>query len=213
MVTSVVEPWSRYKNTAGEIITCVERRAPDFGSVIAVKSVQSEGLMTQFQIHWRSEAENPTRVIGVDYRLQINAFTVQRVVDGVKAKMQKKMTELYIPSPLMRVFTGQVIRQLITAGGCAQVLTPWINNPQDNQRLLTPQLGERQARTLTRGESVTVRGAQLHCDRCEYLGDQYQPGTEFWIDQTGLLQRYRWRQDEKTLWDVELAEYQQSPGV
>jgi hypothetical protein len=37
---------------------------------------------------------------------------------------------------------------------------------------------------------------------CEYTGDQYAPGTLFYLDREDRLLRYRWQQEEGQDWDV-----------
>jgi hypothetical protein len=39
---------------------------------------------------------------------------------------------------------------------------------------------------------------------CEYQGDQYAAGTQFWLDEDDLLLRYTWQQSPAQFWDVRL---------
>ena len=43
----------------------------------------------------------------------------------------------------------------------------------------------------------------------EYIGDQYQAGSQFWVNDKHLLARYRWQQAEDQAWDTLLENYRQ----
>ena len=87
-------------------------------------------------------------------------------------------------------------------GGRGVVVLPFIGNPALTSRLLLPVSSERQARVLETDAELELAGASVRCRRCEYLGDQYGPGTEFWLAEDKLLLRYQWRQSPQQHWDI-----------
>lgn len=84
-----------------------------------------------------------------------------------------------------------------------RVLVPWIKDPRDTAQLFTPAISEREAH-LQRAETLDTDQGSVNTRLFQYVGDQYQTGSSFWVDERGLLQRYRWQQDQAREWDTRL---------
>ena len=110
----------------------------------------------------------------------------------------------------MRIYAGPLIARLLAMGGQGAVLLPFIGDPADEERLLRPQVSQRQASVLENDVELQLGGADFRCRVCEYSGDQYAPGTRFWLAEDDLLVRYRWQQAQDQQWDVWLQRSAQS---
>jgi hypothetical protein len=92
----------------------------------------------------------------------------------------------------------------LAMGGQGAVLLPFIGDPADEERLLRPQVSQRQAKVLEKDVELTLGGTDFRCRVCEYVGDQYAPGTRFWLAEDDLLVRYQWQQAQDQQWEVML---------
>jgi hypothetical protein len=198
--TDIEETWEIHGN-AGDRLIRSRRTAPSAGLSIEVESHQLQGVTTRCLIDWRYGAQ---RVSG-DYR-----FNGQRLSATLRAGKRQHRCDMDLGDavffPLLRVFTGATINALLSRGGCGRVLVPWVRDPQDQARLLTPTASTRHA-TLVRRERVTVAGRRIRCGCFDYSGGEYPPGTLFWVDRHGVLLRYRWQQDPANSWEVSLLDY------
>ena len=203
----VVEPWSIHRQANGDVVTRSERDSRSFGNQIRVHSVQSGALMSSFQVQWDRFEEGAIKTVYADYRMDSGLLELIRTgIDGESQRSSQSLPGGCVVSPLMRIYTGAVIQQLVKAGK-SPVLVPWIRDPEDTARLLEPLFSEREA-SFQAEENLSLAGCEQHARRYEYFGGEYQPGTLFWLDQHEVLLRYRWQQDERTLWETNLEEYQ-----
>lgn len=202
---SISEPWARYTNDQGLIITRVERVAPEYGMKMAVQSLECEGLIKKFQVQYETQSSHQSSVILADYDIAEGVYSASRSVNGLASQhYRQQLEEAFFASPLMRVYVGPTLKWIESQGGSALVLMPWIHDPGNEQRMLEPRLGERRVQLTEKAELVEMKGLRQHCDCYEYTGDQYQAGSRFWIDDQGLLQRYCWQQNDGSHWDVQL---------
>ena len=204
----IAESWRRRGRAPGEWSISSQRSAG--GVEITVEASVVAGLVTAFVVAWQDKAIT----LQADYTLLANRVCVERSRNGCDSE------SLDIPlhndrpapllSPLMRIFAGPLIAQLLDRKGRGEVLVPAIGDPGAAQTLLTPLLSERSARVVEDNVMLASDGLSRSCRLCEYQGDQYGPGTQFWLDEDNLLLRYRWQQSTQQQWDVWLRRDQGS---
>ncbi len=203
----VVEPWSRHQ--LGDIvITRAERDAKELGSQILVHSVSVAGKIAEFDVVMRKFEHDQVDEVSASYQCDADQVVIRRTDAGGEVHQQSLQLGDYIISPLMRIYTGEVIQRLEGRGEC-QVLVPWIRDPNDLEQLLTPLTSQRQA-NFEAMEILELAGRSVNTRRYQYFGGEYQPGTLFWLDQEAVLQRYLWQQDEHHCWDTRLETYKRA---
>lgn len=183
------------------------KSARSFGdTLLQVDATETGRRIEQFQVCWQSGDELP---IQASYQLNDDVLAISRTEgSGTGTDTQVAAPSgLTLLFPLMRIFVGPVIENFLSAGGEGTVVLPSIADPQDRASLLTMQESVRSARLLDAEDQLQRDGETITCRRCEYLGDQYTAGSEFWLAPDGLLQRYRWQQSENQLWDVWLQRH------
>jgi hypothetical protein len=198
--TPVREHWRRHRQAAGEWLVTSGRSAP--GVNIEVEAQMTEGLVTQFEVLWWADDRPELRA---HYTAQDGAVEVVRTQGAVTERERVSLGSskaAVLLSPLMRIYAGPLIARLLAMGGHGAVLLPSIGDPADEERLLRPQISQRQARVLENDVELHLGGADFRCRVCEYIGDQYAPGTRFWLAEDDLLVRYQWQQAQDQLWDV-----------
>ena len=207
----IVEPWSRHRNSSGDIITRAEREAHSFGNHILVHSLERNGVMVRFDVTMRNLVEHNESEVTARYQLFDDSVNVARTAaDSAVTEQVEVLQPGFIPSPLMRIYTGTVIQRLV-AQGESQVLVPWIRDPNNLEQLLKPLTSQRRA-VFQAEETVDSNGGAVTARRYEYFGGEYQPGTLFWLDNNDVLLRYLWQQDDQTCWDTRLEQYCLAPG-
>ena len=195
----VDERWERSSLEEGGWQIKSVRKAGDVS--LEVNATEVGERINQFQVCWKTGDELP---IHASYQLNGDVLAVTRT-EGAGVGLDTKVTApsgLTLLFPLMRIFVGPVIENLLSGGGEGTIILPSIADPQDRVSLLALQKSVRTARVLDAEDRLQREGETITCWRCEYLGDQYTAGNEFWLAPDGLLQRYRWQQGENQLWDV-----------
>ena len=109
--------------------------------------------------------------------------------------------------PLLRIFTGPIVRKLHALGEFAAVCVPDIRPGRNLDSLLTPLISQRRARLLQRGRKE-IDGRPIGADCFEYRGGEYPPGTLFWVDDHDVLLGYEWKNPDNETWQVQLQAYQ-----
>ena len=202
----VLEPWTLHALADGRRVMRCCRDASSYGNQILVHSIQSGNVISRFELQWNKVGGDKPQRIFADYRFSDNSLEVTRTaVDGEVKITHQDLDPGCVISPLMRIYSGAVTQQLLKAGK-SQVLVPWIRDPDDSSRLLEPLLSEREA-YFQAEEIITVAGKDYQSRRYEYFGGEYHPGTLFWLDEYDVLLRYRWQQDENTVWEKNLEDY------
>ena len=185
----VEEHW-RIKSLDGDQrLMTSERIAP--GIRIKVNATEQAGIVSQCQIAWQSEQSDE---LTVEYFLAAESFRY-RLGDDDWRSVSPDTGDSLVLYPLMRIFTGPVILRLAALGGEGDVLVPAIGDPSDRDGLLRPELTRR---------CVTHLASEADGDLWQFTGGQYDESARFWIDSSGLLARYLWRQDADREWDVRL---------
>ena len=199
--TAVEERWQRRRHASGEWQVSSSRRAP--GLEILVDARVNAGLVTSFDVAW-CQPGSPD--IHAEYGLAADRVVVSRRVSTEAAATEEVLLHVGAAPPLlfplMRIFTGPLIARLLEGAGKGAVVLPAIADPADRAALLRPVLSQREARVVEEGIELELAGARFQCSRCEYLGDQYGPGSWFWLGADELLVRYQWQQSPQQHWDV-----------
>ena len=192
--TGVREPWRIDELSDGALLVNVERDARAFGTTILLAAVCHAPLaaLSFRRIEILLTNEHETRAL-YEFAGQVITFT-RTVDDGAPQRETFSLLDNAVVSPLMRVFLGATIQQVAARGqgDAVPVLVPALENLQDTERLLRPTFDQRRA----------VRQG----DGCwQYLGERYDEQSQFWLDASGLLIRYRFQQSADTVWQVELT--------
>jgi hypothetical protein len=103
--------------------------------------------------------------------------------------------------PLMRCYSGKVIRQIVAQGGSATVIVPDIRDPYNKETVLLPLFEERTAQKLS-DETITIDGTDYDTEVFSYVGGAYDDAARFWLVGE-MLVRYTFED-----WDVQLVEWQ-----
>lgn len=202
----VIEPWQRHQKADGSIVTRAERDATVFGNKMLCYTEEVNGKFTVIELRFESTSDT-------------NQFVyAEYLLDGSKAVFNHKTSTSNVSQridingaiclPLMRVFYGKVLEETISRGGQATVLVPWIKDPTNLEKFFTPHFSDRTASVLIDKDTLTIDNAEQNATVYEYIGDQYQAGSKFWVNENQLLCRYCWQQDENLAWDTLLEEYQ-----
>jgi len=197
---AIDERWQRHRLSPGAWRVTGSRRAG--GIEIAVSALEAGGIVSRFEVAWRAGAGG----LWAAYTLLGDRVAVSRRSGTGPARSESipfpPDTGAPLLSPLLRVFTGPLIARLLERGGNGLVVLPSIADPADSGTLLRPLASERRARLVQDDAELSIAGVPTPCRRCEYLGDQYGPGTQFWLGPDDTLLRYQWRQSPDQLWDV-----------
>ena len=199
--TAIEERWERRQQSPTQWLVNSSRVAP--GVTIEVEARMVNGLVTQFQVVWRAD-EGPQ--LQAQYALQGDILSVVRRRGRALPERENIIVRdnqsVQLLSPLMRIYAGPVIARLLASGGAGTVILPLIGEAMAPERLLRPQISERLARVVAADVALELAGVSFGCQLCEYLGDQYTPGTQFWLAEDDLLVRYQWQQSPSQHWDV-----------
>ena len=175
-----------------------ERRTPEGVKLAAEVRISDEA---NAQVRLSVEGGDMPKV-QVMYMLTVGQLRVRHMADGKFLDSEVDPGGDAVLSPLLRVFQGPTIADLIRADGAGTVVVPALD-PADPDSLLTPTF---QAR---RTEMLGVEAADTASDHpglrhCRYVGGNYDDAAEFWLDDQDRLVRYRFPQADDQLWEVTL---------
>ncbi len=196
--TGVIESWSvRPAGAPAALDVHCERSAP--GLQCRLEASVTDGLLRCCRLIWERRGDDP---VTLDYQGGADTQVLQR--NGSDAEPQSQVWEAGTASPLfyplMRLFTGPVMRSLCAQGGRGSVLVPRIAAHTTSEALLLPEVSKRRA--WCEREADTESPWELW----RFVGGPYTVDASFWLDDRGLLQRYSWRQAPDSLWEVSLIE-------
>jgi len=200
--TAIRETWTREKLADSLQRWSSTRHAP--GVELSVQASVRDGGLCTFEVCWQATGAGAIRA---HYALTDDYLRYQRWQAGVPSAIEEiplPREGVCVLSPLMRIFTGPVIARLLQAGGEGTVIVPAIGEPENTAALLRPQISQRQARVLQAQAQLELETVSRACRVCEYQGDQYAAGTQFWLDEDDRLLRYTWQQSPAQFWDVRL---------
>lgn len=197
-LTDIRETWLIHTNSDSTYIINTDRLAPSFGSHIVVESHHTaDHHITDFTVEWHNTS--PGAVNHATTHYQITDFIhAERTVDGQFDHHQLPRPPKLAVMPLMRIFTGQVIRDIIALGGEASVLVPNITNPADPAILLAPLIETRRA-VLLNNDPLDINGKTYPANCYQYTGGNYDESARFWLNPAGHLLRYTHQN-----WDIRL---------
>jgi hypothetical protein len=201
----VIEPWQCHSKPDGTVITRVERDATVFGNKMHCYTEEINNQFTVIELRWQSTTDTNQFVHAIYELLGDSAVFKHKTPLG--STTQTIELNGAMPLPLMRVFYGRVLEQTVAKGGMATVLVPWIQDPNQQDKFFTPHFSERTARVLINQDIQIIDGTEQLTTQYEYIGDQYQAGSQFWVNEKHLLARYRWQQSEDQAWDTVLENY------
>jgi hypothetical protein len=162
---------------------------------LAVTAELEGGRVRCCEIEWLSGDAPP---VTAGYQRTPSGLSWRRTMgESVSEGLVEGEVFLY---PLMRVFTGSVITALYAAGGEGLVLVPDISSSEEAQ-LLLPDTSSR--RVVCEGKDTLDGHPDISCQRWRFIGGQYDNSAAFWLDQSGNMLRYQWRQSDKQLWQVD----------
>ena len=205
-VQDIVEPWWLYQSEAGWVLH--SDRVVGAGELcIKTQSLWQKGTLKTVDIGWYADsAATPQRQ--VSYSCESSRRIVYSDHDDLALPAQQDVIcqeNSILMFPLMRIYMGAIIAGLQQQGGEGEVLVPWIKDPQQHTRLLTPSISIRRVKFL--GEDRIDQDGELISAKCfSYHGEQYGEDTKFWIHK-GVLQCYRWHQDSVGDWLVKLQQW------
>jgi hypothetical protein len=212
----VTEPWSIHRLPDGSYCTRAERDArAAFGTTIRVEAFSQTPLATddlqRFTVTQCNANHAATSDVRAEYLFTNQTVIITRSVNGqVMPSEELSLPKNTVVSPLMRVFLGPVIRQVLARGKgqSVPVLVPSLEQMLDPDTLLRPLFDSRQAAVLG-AEDVEVDGRLLSARRYQYLSNHYDAESQFWLDENDLLLRYRFVQSSEQVWDTRLTTYRQ----
>jgi hypothetical protein len=200
-LADVTETWARYRNEAGNYLVESERRAP--GMLLKVAAHIEKNELNRFLVQWSAD-DAPE--LQASYLLSSDSLTVEMSEVGLgtnSIRSELQHNTRYQLFPLMRIFSGAVISQLLSRDS-GMVVVPDIRDPANRQNLLQPLISDRSAKVL-HAETISVEGVEYSTRCCEYVGGQYTEGGRFWLSESDLLVRYTWQQSDELFWDVSVV--------
>lgn len=152
-------------------------------------------------VRWVGSDVSVVRAATADLAGHDGVVESSRVVDEVRHESAAVAGILY---PLMRVFTGPLVRASALEGGL-RVVVPDVADPTDAMRFLAPTVSERTAEVL--GErGVVVDGIERVGTAYRWIGGAYgDDGADFVVDDGGLLLAYAVTQPSGR-WEISLAD-------
>ncbi|MFV8784243.1 hypothetical protein ACNKU7_17615 [Microbulbifer sp. SA54] len=203
----ITERWHLVRS-AGLFEIYSERTVPSQSLRVRVLARIESGRIGRCALSWGVDGEmncraNATYRVGADGRGAVYRYRRP----GFPARGIPMVRQHFFP--LLRIFSGQLLGALASAGGSGEVLVPWIHDPAQGERLFAPEFSTRTVGYQGPGRAAKPGNVS---DCFLYAGGQYGQGAEYDVAD-GLLQEYRWWQGEKQ-WRVRLREFSgQWPGA
>lgn len=169
------------------------RSAPPYR--IEVSAQASDGTQEAYSLSF----SGPEGVIRLDAARSAQGLHAVRFYNGAEAGWQLPGDALFFP--LLRVFAGRVIRQIVAQGGQAAVIVPDIRHPQDTPHVLTPLTETRRAQQVGQSSASWDGGNGAPCDVFSYVGGAYDDSARFYL-QGDMLVRYTFED-----WEIVLMDY------
>jgi hypothetical protein len=198
----ISETWSVMRQPDGSRRIQSARSAPAFGSLIEVDAREQAGQIVAFDVRWQNSSPGAVPEASASYTISKSQIAARVSTFHFLLPAPPGL----VVSPLLRIFQGPAIRSVaeLGQGERAPVLVPWIHDPADGERLLTPLIDWRSASRLG-AASVVLDGQARAADRYAYIGGRYDDTAEFFLADDGMLLRYVFRESEDKIWDVRLV--------
>ncbi|WP_372865476.1 hypothetical protein [Spongiibacter sp.] len=193
----IAESWRQGGDAAGERWLESER-CIDSGLIIASRANLRGNLVSRVSLSWRAAS----CVIEAHYDRERGLCQWQLAGGESQSMAIPPAVPLY---PLMRIYTGAVIKELAELGGEADIVIPDIRPQTAEREKLQPLLSRRRCQYLGTAD-IDLQGRVRRAEKWRFSGDQYRAGSEFLLSDSGRLLRYDWQQDAQSQWRVELVE-------
>lgn len=207
-LSDVRETWVSAPWPAGRHRVHSVRTAPSFGSTLTVTAVMHGHQIEWFEVQWHNTSPGAVPQASAHYTLHDHSVQVQRVVNGTaQPTLELARPSQMVISPLLRIFQGPAIRQLAAqgAGQLWPVLVPYIEDPRQADRLLTPVIDQRGAQDWG-DDTALVDDQPVAVRRYAYLSGRYTDKAVFYVTATSLLARYTFAESADLAWDVRLSQ-------
>lgn len=195
----ISEHWLQSENNQGDTVIRSWRQAGDSVRLSAYAEYR-DGRRVLASLCWE---EGDCR-IHADYDLMAGSCYWQRGDSERWFDSEKLELESVLVYPLMRIFTGEIIRDIANNNGSDNIVVPDIRPDTLTADKLKPLLSGREVRLIAEDE-LAVSGGVETASCWEFTGDQYTPGSKFYLDINDRLLRYCWSQSERSHWRVELV--------
>ena len=192
----IEEQWHIYGDGSNRRIVSTRSAA---GVELRAEAYFDREEITGFNVLWR---QGDGSDITAQCRCEGEGYLYRRDPGGESASQRVEVLTLY---PLMRIFTGPVIAALANAGGEGAVLVPDVATPDNTESLLRPNISVRRAIRLTSSDWPKGLGEPPGYSQWQFIGGQYDPSAQFWLDADNRLLRYCWLQHGSKQWDVRLV--------
>jgi hypothetical protein len=186
----ISETWQCFKNSRGDLVTDSAREAGQLR--LRSRAIAAGEGFKQVLVEWRADD-----TIQALYKLTEQCCYWQ-INGGDELEFNLIAAPIY---PLMRVYTGPVMKQLARAGGTT-IIVPDIRLDIPPRKKLRPYTTERRSGFLGQDE-ISIQAQQVSCERWSFIGDQYLSDSRFYLDAGGNLLCYSWLQAEGQMWRVE----------
>lgn len=204
----VREHWVSAPLPSGQWQVRATRHAPAFGSTLTVEALMTGADIEAFEVRWHNTTPGAVTQASAHYRLTADLIHVSRVVAGApQPDITLARPAQLVVAPLLRVFQGPAIQRLAAwfPQGMGPTLAPWIEDPREAGRLLTPVIDQRGARDMG-AESVLVDGQPVAVRRYAYVTGRYTDKAVFYLTAEGVLARYTFAESADRVWDVQLTQ-------
>jgi hypothetical protein len=183
------EPWTIEHDTSGaRRIICV-RDASQFGVYLTLNATIAANGDAHYAFALSASATGPVKK-SAEYRVE-GATTLYRIMP--QTDWIRLQPEGAIFFPLMRVFTGEMVRGLVLNGSVSSVIVPSIERLTDIGSVFEPIVSQRSA--------VAVSRQPYSYD---LSGGAYDAPTRLLINQQGLLESYHFTDAKGVLWTCQL---------
>ncbi len=193
---AIIERWWQWQDAAGEYWLASDREL-DSGLCISTRARLQSGRVVEASVRWQGDC-----LIEARFDRAAGLCFWQRDGGELQSIALPSAAPLY---PLMRIYTGAVIKELAELGGEADIVIPDIRPQTPSAEKLQPLLSSRRCALLA-DDTIVIAGRQLAAEKWRFVGDQYSDDSVFWLSHSGRLLRYSWQQDPETAWRVELVD-------
>lgn len=195
----ISESWARFQLPDGEALTISTRRVAEPEITVNVQTRHDNELIAEAWLECVGEV-----TVRAHYIIGGGGHVLLRHQVNNEAVTEHKIDahEVDLLFPLLRVYTGPMLRGLLDSGGSALVLVPRLDCFDTPELLLTAAVSERRVESLGR-DDFEIGSESVACDKLRYHGGPYIDGATCWLDGERLL-GYQWQQSADVTWSVTL---------
>jgi len=182
----VREPW-RVRMEDEKRTVQSKRISEKFGIQIALEAIETEDR-SDYDFEFTDLNTGVVTARGF-YKLESDEIFFKRTK---KEEWRHAGTEMLF-FPLMRIFTGDLITQIIHAGGSGDVIVPDIRNLTETGSVFKPITSKRE-----------VRADPENTDLFHYSGGQYKSPVPVLLGEDGMMIHYTWTGPDGARWECRL---------